>query len=218
MAEVVAHGCTTISQLFWHRVTHFPDKVALREKDFGIWNEYTWQDYGDQARYIGHGLKALGLERGDRVSIASEINKEWMFADMGVIGVGGVTNGVYPTDAANQVEYLINDSGTRFYFAEDEEQLDKVLEVRERTPTLEKIIIFDMEGLRNFSDEQCMSFEALIDLGKQHAEFNPALWLEEVQLAQPDDLMVLTYTSGTTGPPKGAMISQSNMLFMANTL
>ena len=141
-AEVVVHGCTTISQLFWNRVQNFPDKVALREKDFGIWNEYTWEEYGDYARFVGHGLKALGLERGDVCSIASEVNKEWLFADLGVIGIGGVTNGVYPTDAANQVEYLITDSDTCFYFAEDEEQLDKVLEVRERTPTLKKIVSF----------------------------------------------------------------------------
>ena len=218
MTEVVVHGCRTVSELFRNRVENFPDKIALREKDFGIWNEYTWQDYGDFARHVGHGLKALGMERGDRCSIASEVNKEWMFTDLGIICMGGVTNGVYPTDAASQVEYLITDSGTRFYFAEDEEQLDKVLEVRERTPTLEKIIIFDMEGLRNFSDEQCISFEELIELGKAHAESHPELWQQEVDAARPDDLMVLTYTSGTTGPPKGAMISQANMLYMAHNL
>ncbi|MFQ6006999.1 MAG: AMP-binding protein, partial [Woeseia sp.] len=127
--HVVIDGCTTVSGLFWKRVTERCDKVAIREKDFGIWNEYTWADFGEQARLTGLGLKALGLERGDVCSVASEINKEWMFADLGIIGAGGVTNGVYPTDAADQVEYLINDSGTRYYFAEDEEQLDKVLEV-----------------------------------------------------------------------------------------
>ena len=215
---VVAHGCNTISALFEQRVRELSEKVALREKDYGIWNEYTWQQYGQYARWVGYGLKALGLQRGDVCSIASEVNKEWMFSDMGVIGMGGVTNGVYPTDAANQVEYLIQDSGTRFYFAEDEEQLDKVLEVRERTPSLAKIIIFDMEGLRNFSDEQCLSFAELIELGKSHAEAHPTLWSEEVVAARPDDLMVLTYTSGTTGPPKGAMISQANMLYMAVNL
>ncbi len=218
MNQILVDGCTTISQLFWHRVQGNPDKVALREKDFGIWNEYTWRDYGDQARCVGYGLKALGLERGDRCSIASEVNKEWLFADLGVIAMGGVTNGVYATDAASQVEYLINDSGTRFYFAEDEEQLDKVLDVRENTPSLEKIIIFDMEGLRNFSDEQCISFAELLALGKRHAEAHPELWAAEIAAAKPDDLMVLTYTSGTTGPPKGAMISQANMLYMAQNL
>ena len=132
----VIDGCDTVPSLFRKRVAELGDKVALREKDFGIWNEYTWADYGEQARLAGLGLKALGLERGDTCSVASEVNKEWMFADLGVVCTGGITNGVYPTDAPNQVEYLINDSGTRFYFAEDEEQLDKVLEVRERTPTL----------------------------------------------------------------------------------
>jgi long-chain acyl-CoA synthetase len=218
MTAVIVHDCTTISQLFSKRVRELPDKVALREKDFGIWNEYTWRDYGEYAACVGHGLKALGLQRGDVCSIASEVNKEWMFADLGIIGIGGVTNGVYPTDAAGQVEYLINDSGTRFYFAENEEQLDKVLQVRERTPTLTKTIILDMEGLRTFADDDCISFAELLALGKAHRSEHPCLWEDELAAAKPDDLMVLTYTSGTTGPPKGAMISQANMLFMADNL
>ena len=139
-------GFRTIPGLFWHRVITESDRVAIREKDFGIWNEYTWRHYGDQARLVGLGLKALGLQRGDVCAIASEINREWLFADLGIICAGGVTNGVYPTDSANQVEYLIADSGTRFFFAEDEEQLDKVLEVRESTPTLEKTIISTWKG------------------------------------------------------------------------
>ncbi|MCE2423667.1 MAG: AMP-binding protein [Pseudomonadales bacterium] len=218
MSGTVIDGCDTVPSLFRQRVAELGAKVALREKDFGIWNEYTWADYGEHARLAGLGLKALGLERGDACSIASEVNKEWMFADLGVICTGGITNGVYPTDAPNQVEYLINDSGTRFYFAEDEEQLDKVLEVRERTPTLEKIVIFDMEGLRSLDDPMCLSFEALQDLGRDYGEANPAAWDEEIDKARPDDLMILTYTSGTTGPPKGAMISQANMLFMMKTV
>ena len=218
MTNLETDNLDTISKRFWARVQKDSEKLALREKDFGIWNEYTWRDYGAKARLVGHGLKALGLERGDVCSIASEVNKEWLFADLGVIGMGGVTNGVYPTDAPNQVEYLVTDSGTKFYFAEDEEQLDKILEVRANTPTLQKIIIFDMEGLRNFSDTQCISFEELLEIGQKHYEANDSLWEQEIQKAAPDDLMILTYTSGTTGPPKGAMISQSNMLFMAENL
>lgn len=207
-----------MARLFWHRVSTLPDKVAIREKDFGIWNEFSWEDWGEQAQLVGLGLKALGLNRGDVCSIASEINKEWMFADLGAICVGGICNGVYPTDAPNQVEYLITDSGTRFYFAEDEEQLDKVLEVRDRIPTLQKVIIFDMKGLRHLDDDLCMSYEELLELGKQHREDHPNVWEEEIHEAKPNDLMVLTYTSGTTGPPKGAMISQQNMLFMLNSV
>jgi long-chain acyl-CoA synthetase len=218
MNPQIIDGCTTVAQLFWKRATDLPDKIALREKDFGIWNEYTWGDWGEQARLVGLGLKALGLKRGDVCSIATDVNKEWLFADHGVIGVGGIVNGVYPTDAPNQVEYLINDSGTRFYFAEDEEQLDKVLEVRGNTPTLEKIIIFDMEGLRTFSDEQCMSFDALLALGREYGEQHPGQWEQEIAAAEAEDLLILTYTSGTTGNPKGAMISNRNMIFMMRNL
>ena len=207
-------GCDTISALFRKRVEDHPRKIALREKDLGIWNEYSWQDWGDRARLVGLGLKSLGIKRGDICSVAAEVCKEWLFADLGIIGIGGVTNGVYPTDSPSQVEYLINDSGTRFYFAEDEEQLDKVLEVRGATPSLEKVIIFDMEGLRHLDDDMCMSFDALLDLGAAYGNQHPDVWEDEIARAGPEDLMILTYTSGTTGPPKGSMISQRNMLFM----
>ena len=218
VATTVIDGCATVPTLYRKRVAELGGKIALREKDFGIWNEYSWTEYGEQARLAGLGLKALGLERGDVCSVASEVNKEWIFADLGIICVGGITNGVYPTDAPNQVEYLVNDSGTRFYFAEDEEQLDKVLEVRERTPGLSKIIIFDMEGLRRLDDPMCLSFAELLELGRSHGDAHPETWHEEIDKARPDDLMILTYTSGTTGPPKGAMISQGNMMFMMSTV
>ena len=204
----------SVGAVFQHRVDSFPEKVCIREKDFGIWNEYTWADWGEYAQLIGYGLHALGLQRGDIVSIASEINKEWLFADLATICIGGICNGVYPTDASNQVEYLINDSCTKFYFAENEEQLDKVLTVRERTPSLEKIIVFDMEGLQELNDAMCLSVYELYELGRAHRERHPHLWTQEIGRAQSEDTMILTYTSGTTGPPKGAMITHRNVLFM----
>ncbi|MCZ6709392.1 MAG: AMP-binding protein [Gammaproteobacteria bacterium] len=218
MSEQSIDGCSTISTLFWKRVRELPDKIAMREKDFGIWNEYSWANWGEQARLVGLGLKALGLERGDICAVATNVNKEWLFTDHGITGVGGVINGVYPTDAPAQVEYLVRDSAARFYFAEDEEQLDKVLEVRGSVSSLEKIIIFDMEGLRKFSDPQCMSFDALLALGRKYGIEHPGLWEREVAAASPEDLLILTYTSGTTGNPKGAMISHRNMIFMMRNL
>ena len=212
---ITIDGWATLPALFRKRVREHADAVAVREKDLGIWNEYTWRDYGDHARWIGLGLKALGLERGDVCSIASEINKEWVFADMGILCAGGVVNGIYPTDAPNQVEYLVGDSGTRFYFAEDEEQLDKILEVRENTPTLARIIIFDMEGLRDLDDPQCLSLENLEALGRDYERDHPEVWDAEIDATGPEDLMVLTYTSGTTGPPKGSMINHRNSLYQA---
>jgi len=216
--EVRVDGCDTVPQLFIHRVREHPDKVALREMDFGIWNEYRWRDWEEQARFLGLGLKALGLQRGDVCSVAAEIRLEWMVADLGVLCVGGIVNGVYPTDAAAQVEYLINDSGTRFYFAEDEEQLDKVLEVRKSTPTLSKIIIFDMKGLRALNDPQCISLQQLQELGRKYESEHPDAWQREIMAVRAEDVAILTYTSGTTGKPKGAIISHRNILFQADAI
>ncbi|MCJ7714918.1 MAG: AMP-binding protein, partial [Anaerolineales bacterium] len=148
---VLIDGCDTIVKLFRHRVQQLDGKVAMREKNFGIWESFTWADYGNKAREIGMGLLALGLNRGDVCSIVSDNNKEWLFTDMGILCSGGVTSGVYTTDSSKQLAYLATDSETRFLFVENEEQLDKYLEVREVTPTIEKVIVFYPEGLHEFT-------------------------------------------------------------------
>ncbi|MBU2513342.1 long-chain fatty acid--CoA ligase [bacterium] len=210
---IVIDGCTTIPALFRHRVKTLGNKVALREKNFGIWESTSWNKYGEKAREIGMGLLSLGLKRGDVCSILSENNKEWFFTDMGILCAGGVTSGVYTTDSAKQLEYLINDSKSRFLFLENEEQLDKFLEIRDRVPTLEKIIIFDAEGLHDYQDELVIMLEDFYEEGRRFNEKNPDLWDKKIDKAKPQDLMVLIYTSGTTGPPKGAMVSHLNCMF-----
>ena len=189
----------------------------MREKDLGIWQSISWREYGDKAKYVGLALNSLGLNKNDVVSIASEGIPEWLFTDLGVICVGGISSGVYTTDSSSQVEYLVNDSKTNFYFAENEEQLDKILEVRENCPSLKKIIIYDLEGLHDFSDPQVISFSELIKLGESIDKNNPDLFESLMAKVSPEDIAILVYTSGTTGPSKGAMISNKNIVYQINT-
>ena len=207
----------SIPQLFWSTVQYRSSKVAMREKHLGIWQEVTWKQYGENAKKTGLALHSLGLKKGEVVSIASEGNPEWLYTDMGIIGAGGVSSGVYTTDSASQVKYLVNDSSTKFYFAENEEQLDKILEVRNDCPTLEKIIVYDMEGLHNFKDDQVISYDQLIEIGEKIDLEQPNLWNNLMQNVNSEDIAILVYTSGTTGPSKGAMINHNNLLYSVNT-
>jgi long-chain acyl-CoA synthetase len=207
------HGQDTLPRLFRHVVRERGDRVAMREKHLGIWRAISWREYGERARQVGLGLVALGLRPRDVVSIIADNCPEWLYADMGIMSAAGVPNGIYTTDSARQVEYIVNDSGSRFLFVENEEQLDKVLEVRGRCPELAKIIVFDLEGLHGFRDEQVMALDALLELGTAHDREHPGAWDRLVEIPRPEDLAILVYTSGTTGPPKGAMLSHRNILF-----
>ena len=205
-------GCDTLVKLFRERCKELGAKVAHREKDYGIWLSYSWTDFYEHARLIGLGLLALGLKRGEVVSILSEDNKEWIYTDLGVQSVGGIASGVYTTDSASQLKYLVNDSDSRFLFLENDEQLDKYLSVKDEMPGLQKVIVYDQHGLHGFADDKVIFLDELYRLGRDFMKANPTRFEEEIARSQPKDTAILVYTSGTTGAPKGAMITHENIM------
>ena len=206
-------GCDTLAKLWRHVCLERGSAIAHREKSFGIWQSHSWQDWYETARAIGLGLMELGLERGQVVSVLSEDRLEWLQADLGIVAAGGITNGIYTTDSASQLAYLVNDSESAFLLLENDEQLDKYLAEREAMPSLRKVIVFDRKGLRDFSDPDVMFLDELMALGRAVVDGERRID-QRIDGGCSDDIRMLIYTSGTTGQPKGAMISHRNVLFM----
>ncbi|MDP2031946.1 MAG: long-chain fatty acid--CoA ligase [Polaromonas sp.] len=218
--RVVLEG-ETIPELFWNGVAQRQDQVWMRQKKLGVWRSWSWNQTGEAVREIAAGLISLGFAPGECASILSNTVIEWVLADLAVLSCGGVANGIYPTDAASQVHYLCEDSRTTILFVEDDEQLDKALEVRAQLPGLRKMVVFDMEGLRDLDEPDVLSLASLRELGRSYLAQHPGAVEERVRACKPEDLAILVYTSGTTGKPKGAMHSHRGLVFTArgyNTL
>jgi len=201
----------TVHELFWQRVSELGDAPMMRQKDLGLWRSYSWNEVATIVSEVAAGLARLGFEPGQTASVLANTSREWVWADLAVLTAGGICNGIYPTDAAAQVQYLCQDSASSYLFVEDDEQLDKFLEVRDDLPGIRKVVVFDMEGLGDLDDPQVIGLEALRALGREHLQAHPGLLQQRRSSRGPADVAILVYTSGTTGRPKGAMITHANL-------
>jgi long-chain acyl-CoA synthetase len=219
VAQQTTTKVVTVASRVRDRALEMPDQIALREKDFGIWQEVSWADYWNYAELVGHALLALGIETGDRIAVHSENRREWLYSDIGAIAVRATTVGLYPTNPPAEVAYLLSHSGARVLIAEDQEQVDKALEVLDELPELEKIVYLEPRGIRyRYTDPKLMSWEDFLALGARHRESDPDAVHRRMTEATDDDIMTMVYTSGTTGPPKGAMLAVSNVEYCIKVL
>ncbi|GAA5511578.1 long-chain-fatty-acid--CoA ligase FadD15 [Deinococcus carri] len=206
----------TIPQLLARRAALMPDAVALRHKEYGIWNETTYAAYLQRVREVAAGLHALGVRRGDKVAIIAENIPAWVFMEVGAQALGAVSVGVYQSSVASEVRYVVDYTDAVVVLAEDEEQVDKLLEHRAELPQVRRVIYEDPRGMsKHAPDDWFMSFGELLELGRREAG---DVFGREAALGQPDDICHFSLTSGTTGLPKAAMLSHRNLLYMGQAL
>ena len=202
----------TIPAMIQARIAAHGPETILRRKERGIWRPISWAELGARTRAIGSALRADGLHPGEIAGILSEATPDWIAADLAILSVGAVSIGLYPTDGGPAVAAMLQDSGCAVLFVESEEQLDKILHLRSTCPALRRIIILDMKGLRDFADPICESIDSLVARGEAIDRADPAAWDRGIAAITPADLAVLAYTSGTTGPARGVMLSHANIM------
>ena len=216
--EVLEEGGKTPLLRIKELSERFPDHIALRNKELGIWNEISYSEFWNRCKYIASALIYFDINKGDKVAVHSENRPEWFISDIGTQVAGAITVGLYPTNPQSEVEYLLNHSETTLLFAEDQEQVDKALAVSQNLPNLKKIVYFDGKGMYKYDSEYLISFEDFLKVGEESFQDNSGKINDIIENLVDDDVALLVYTSGTTGPPKGSMITHGNLKWVSGNL
>jgi len=201
--------------LMRHAATLSSDCTAIREKAYGIWQTRDWQGYYSYVKKTGLGLKALGFERGEHLAIVMDNHQEWLFSELAGQALGGVTLNLFTSAVGAELAHGLNRAESVFVIAQDQEQVDKLLEVRDKIPSVRKVIYVDPTGMRAYDDPWFLSFRELLELGERHGIAHPGVIEEEIKKGKPNDIAVMIMTSGTTGVAKLAMLSHANFVDIA---
>jgi len=209
----------TIPKLFLEKATLFgKNRIAMREKEFGIWRPITWQDYFENVKYLALGLISLGLEDGDKVAMIGDNRPEGLWAEMAALCARGVGVWLFQDSLIDEVRYIVDHSDTKFLFGEGQEEVDKAISIFNECPKLKKIIWDDPKGMRNYDRDYLISLKEVQDLGRELDRREPNRFIELIAKGHGDEVALLFYTSGTTSLPKGALLSHHNMLTMGKHL
>jgi len=214
--KVMSEVINIIPKLFKANCKKFGDKIAMRHKNLGLWDEISWNDYYRNAHELASGLLELGVGRGDFVGVLGENCPEWLYVDMATQMLGGTSVGIYTTNAWEQVQYVVDHAGCKILFAENEEQVDKWLRFRNESPHLLKVIYWDDKGLNDMDDPDLLRYDDVVKNGKDNLSKNTETIISLSDQVQEDDTAILVYTSGTTGRPKGAMLTNRNLIWAAS--
>jgi long-chain acyl-CoA synthetase len=209
----------TFPQFLVEKAEKYGDKkIALREKEYGIWQSVTWAEYLEHVKYFALGLVSMGFTPADTVAIIGDNRPEWVYAELAAQSVGGKSIGIYQDSIVDEVAYIVTHSDAKFLVVEDQEQVDKVIELWPRLHTVEKVIYYDPKGLRNYTEPYLMYFPEVETLGREYEQDHPGWWEEKVAQGRGEDVAILSTTSGTTGYPKLAILTHNNLISMGRNL
>ena len=209
----------TFPKLLIEKANHYGSKkIALREKDLGIWQSFTWQEYLEKVKYFSLGMISLGFEPGDKISVIGDNKPEWIIAELAAQAAGGLGTGIYQDSILKEVAYIINHSETKFVIAEDQEQVDKILDMQEELPNVKKVIYYDPKGMGKYDSDLLAYFPDVMEMGREYEKSHPGQFEKNVENTKSEDVAWICTTSGTTGFPKLAMLTHKNLISMATNL